>query len=529
LPQEHSIFIRPSNFRSFRGACRIVWHDVNWQFNFVKIPRKGFIVALVRTIVLTILGVLALGLIVFGGRHADQHQGRVVVNYWEKWTGNEADQMQQIVNDFNNTVGKEKGIYVQYLSMSSVNQKTLVATAAGVPPDIAGLWDPQVTQFAAIDALEPLDDLAKEHGIVDGYYKPVYWKACHYNGHLWALISTPAAVALHYNKELFQKKAEELRAAGLDPNNPPKTLAELDRYAQILDDIEIGPNGKKNIKVSGYLPMEPGWFLSYTPYWFGAYLFDEKTQRLNLTDPRIVKAFEWIQSYSKRLGKESMTEFRSGFGSFNSAQNPFLNGTIAMEQQGPWMANYIENLNPKMNRWEMTKEAERKLPREARKANYIWGAAPFPPAAPGLEGATYCGFDILCIPRGAKHRKEAFEFIAYVNRQDVMEKLNSLHCKNSPLAKVSAKFLNNHPNPYIDVFEKLSASPNAHGVPPIPIWPEVGDELSNVAQRVYLLEAEPKQALAEAQTRLQMKWDDYRERQKLRREQHGPSPVGGGA
>jgi multiple sugar transport system substrate-binding protein len=472
-------------------------------------------VSLVRTIVLTIMGAVAVFVLLFGGRRVETPQNRVVVSYWEKWTGKEADQMKEIVNDFNNTVGKEKGIYVQYLSMSSVNQKTLVATAAGVPPDIAGLWDPQVTQFAAIDALEPLDELAAQHGITPDYYKPVYWKGCTYKGRLWALVSTPAAVALHYNKELFQKKEKPLRAAGLDPNRPPQTLKELDRYAEILDDVDV-KNGKKSIAVSGYLPMEPGWFLSYTTYWFGGKIFDQETQKLNLTDPKMVQAFEWVQSYSKRLGKDSMTEFRSGFGSFNSAQNPFLSGTIAMEQQGPWMANYIENLAPQMNRWKMSKEEERKLPREARKANYKWGAAPFPPADPKLEGTTYCGFDTLMIPRGARHKKEAFEFIAYVQRQDVMEKLNSLHCKNSPLAKVSKKFLDNHPNPYIDVFEKLASSPNAKGVPPIPIWPEVGDELSNVAQRVYLLEAEPKQALAEAQARLQMKWDDYRYRQKLR-------------
>ena len=99
---------------------------------------------------------------------------------------------------------------------------------------------------------------------------------------------------------------------------------------------------------------------------------------------------------------------------------------------------------------------------------------------------------------------------------DASREENMLHCKNSPLAKVSKNFLDNHPNPYIDVFEKLSASPNAHPVPSIPIWPEIGDEISNTAQRVYLLEAEPKQALAEAQARLQLKWDTYRERQRLR-------------
>ena len=118
-----------------------------------------------KNFVWLLFGVMGLIFVVIGARPPHAPKDRVIVSYWEKWTGEEAEQMQQIVDDFNNRVGKEKGIYVQYLSMSSVNQKTLVATAAGVPPDVAGLWDAQVTQFAAINALEPLDDLAKEHGI----------------------------------------------------------------------------------------------------------------------------------------------------------------------------------------------------------------------------------------------------------------------------------------------------------------------------------------------------------------------------
>src|SRR5215212_3109234 len=65
----------------------------------------------------------------------------VKVQYWEKWTGDEAAQMRQIVDQFNSTIGREKHIRVEFTSMGEVDQKTLVATAAGVPPDIAGLWE----------------------------------------------------------------------------------------------------------------------------------------------------------------------------------------------------------------------------------------------------------------------------------------------------------------------------------------------------------------------------------------------------
>src|SRR3954469_14950699 len=165
-------------------------------------------------------GLLILGLIVFtvavfiaGSKTGSTTlpPGVTKIQYWEKWTGNEGRQMQLIVDQFNATVGKQKKIYVEYTSMSEVDRKALVATAAGVPPDVAGLWQAQLVQFASMDALEPLDDYARSHGITADYYKPAYWKACNYNGHLWCLISTPAAVVLHYNKEVFQQHAVELR------------------------------------------------------------------------------------------------------------------------------------------------------------------------------------------------------------------------------------------------------------------------------------------------------------------------------
>lgn len=453
-------------------------------------------------ITLLLLGTAAV--LIFGPRsNTPDVQGRVVVQYWEKWTGNEAAQMRQIVDGFNDTVGKEKGIYVQYLSMSNISQKTLVSTAAGVPPDIAGLWEGQVAQYAALDALEPLDDLAQEHGITPSYYKPVYWKGCCYRGKLYALISTPMSAALLYNKQSFLDR-------GLDPNHPPRTLAELDAVAQKLDVVTTTAGGKRSIKSSGYLPLEPGWYILYTGAWFGTSLYDEATDTLQLNSPKMIQALDWIQSYSRRMGVETMGEFRSGFGQFNSTQNPFLTGDVAMVQQGPWMANYIEDLKPALNRWKFSKEQEKKLPREQRKQNYQWGVAPFPSAVPGLEDVSYCGFDTLVIPRGAKHKREAFEFMAYVNRQDVMEKLCSLHCKNSPLSKVSPAFFENHPNPYIDEFDRLANSPNAFGVPSLAIWPQVQDELNNAIQRVYLLQTTPKVALDEAQARCVEFYDRFK-------------------
>jgi multiple sugar transport system substrate-binding protein len=344
-------------------------------------------------------------------------------------------------------------------------------------------------QFGSLGALEPLEDLATAHGITDGYYKPVYWNGCHYNGHLYSLISTPAATALFYNTKIFHENAAKLRAAGLDPDRAPQSINELDRYSDVLTEYTMDAQGRKHVSRVGYLPMPPewDWYVTSIPLWFGGEIWDEKNKRFTLTDPNVIKSFQWLESYPKRLGAEAVSEFSTSQGGFNSPQNSFLLGTQVMEMQGPWLANYIHILRPEMD--------------------HDWAAAPFPSNVPGLKDVTYCLFDALMIPHGCKHISEAFEFIAFVNRQNEMEKLCMLHCKNSPLTKVSENFLKNHPNPYIGVFEELAASPNAHLTVQCPIAQEAGATLTAIIQGVLALEVDPKKALEEAQPLLQAKYD----------------------
>jgi multiple sugar transport system substrate-binding protein len=187
-----------------------------------------------------------------------------------------------------------------------------------------------------------------------------------------------------------------------------------------------------------------------------------------------------------------------------------------MEWQGPWMANYIDHLRPDLQRLQWPRDVEMTKSIAERRKNYFWAVAPFPDAQ-GLGDVTYASCDVLCIPRGAKHKKEAFEFIAFVNRQAEMEKLCMMHSKNSPLANVSENFLLHHPNPYIEVFEKMANSPHARGVPQNPIWQEVSDELTAIGQAMALAEGDAQTALEKAQTRLQASYDNYMEIQRARR------------
>ena len=94
---------------------------------------------LVSKLVMVILIAGAAAILLFGPRpNMDAPPERVRIQYWDKWTGLEGEQMKEIVDKFNDTVGKDKGIWVDFVSMSQIDRKILISIAGGVPPDIRG-------------------------------------------------------------------------------------------------------------------------------------------------------------------------------------------------------------------------------------------------------------------------------------------------------------------------------------------------------------------------------------------------------
>jgi len=399
---------------------------------------------------------------------------RITIVYWEKWTGAEAAEMRKVVNAFN---ASQDRVFVKYLSISGVNNKTLLATAGGDPPDVAGLWQEQVAQFGDINALTDLTAMAREAELTEDYYINGYWEPLNYNGKLWALPSTPASIALHVRPDLVPSEYAS-------PESFPKTLEEFDALVQRISK----KNSDKSFKLAGFLPSNPGWW-----HWAWGGLFGGKLvegNRLTVNSPENVRAFEWIADYGERFGSKEMQSFQGGFGNFSSPQDPFMSSKVATEINGVWKANYIRVYQPGLK----------------------WFAVPFPypKDRPDLAGHCILSQDILTIPRGAKHVKEAFEFIRFVQRQDVMEGLCAGHGKNSPLNQVSEKFFNEHQNRFIRLFDVLARSPNAINPPQIAILPQIQAEMSVVFQQIQAEEKSPEQALDDAQARLQDLWNTYR-------------------
>ena len=416
----------------------------------------------------------------------EDHGNVVHVTYWEKWTAFERDAMKAVVDKYNATEGAKKHIFVDFMPVSGIEDKTIVAISGKMPPDIAGLSTISLAAFADNDANVPLEDYCKEYGIKESDYVPINWRQMYYNGHVFALPTTPDSNALHFNRA-------EFRAAGLDPNMPPRTFDEMDAMAAKL--TKKDSNG--HYTQFGFIPSDPGWWNWGWGYFFGGELWDGR-DRITCNSPENIEGYKWVSNYSHRYGPTQINSFKSGF-VFASPTNGFISGKEAMQFQGVWMYNFISKYNPKLD----------------------WAAAPMPHPKnrPDLADMTLADSDNVVIPVGAKHPKEAFDFIAFLQRQENMELLCMGQRKESPLAKVSDGFLKNHPNPFIRLFTDLPKGKSSRIPPMIGIVNEYTADLSEAFDEITLLRETPKEALDEVQKRIQAKLDHYRWIMKLRAEQ----------
>ena len=445
-----------------------------------------------------LLGLPALALLALGPHELAQvPTGRTVVRYWAGWTGVEGVAIQKIVQRFNQSVGAEKNIWVEYCAVSNVDQRMLISTAGGDPPDVALLYDYIVAQFAEQGALLPLDDLAREFNIQQTDFKPIWWDIGVYQNRLFALPAPPYTPALFYNKRLF-------REAGLDPNRPPRTIAEFDDYAAKL--TRRGPDGKLSQLGFTLSPAMLGWWHWPWPYFFNGRLWDGEHFTLDTVAGRA--AFRWIVDNRRRMGavglstseatdkaiNDSLLNFEGGAGTIEGPSNPFLCEKLAMVYQGPWLANWAMKYAPTLE----------------------FGVARFP-SVDEQHKFVFASTDVFVIPHGSPHPREAMAFLAWLMRRDVMEELCQLHGKGSPFAQPGPRFYDTHPNPYIRTFDALADSPETFGYPKMPMWTQARDETLHMLETIIRGVRSPDDLVRATQQKVDVAVKEYRRMAELRR------------
>lgn len=391
----------------------------------------------------------------------------LILNYWTGWGGVEFEALQKAVDRHNlenpNRFFTMTTVYGQY-------DKVLTAIAGGNPPDVvSAVWLHQLASMAGRDGLVPVTEYAQADGIDGSEYWPNVWDSWHWKNELWGLAITVNANTFCYRRDLFAE-------VGLDPDAPPKTMADLEEANSLLEKVDA--NG--NIERVGMIPAS----LYAWAYVYGGGWYDEKSNTITAEKAENVAALQMIGDYHKRMGNDKVTAFMSGFGDFMSANNPFMAGLQTIYGAGEWMIQFIKKFAPETD----------------------YGFMAFPSPAGGRENVTTFDGSVFTIPKGVKHADASWKFMTWLTKDENMEEIDYAFQNIPTKVKVaqSEKFISD-PNFKFNV--DIYTGKNVFGPPKMPVMATLYTKLGEAEGFVTRGEKSAEQALKDVNAEVQAELD----------------------
>ncbi|MCL6626320.1 MAG: ABC transporter substrate-binding protein [Alicyclobacillus shizuokensis] len=406
------------------------------------------------------------------------HQGTVQITYWYPWGGDSEKWDKWRIAKFQkeNKNIKINAVYVPPDGGIS-NGKLLAAIAGHNPPDLVITNDPQAGYaLAAKGALEPLDSYLKQLHFNEADLIPSFQSLMKYDGQTYLFPEDTNVEMLYYNVDLFKQ-------AGLDPNKPPRTIAELDADAEKL--TKISSSG--TIQRMGFIPWIDDGDNPFVWSWtFGANLYNPKTNRMDLDSTQMVDMMNWMGSYAKKYNPEKLKSFTSGFGGAFTPDHPFFTGKVAMTVSGNWFSNALRIYAP----------------------NVHYKVAPLPAPPGGRADSTIFGTNVFMIPKGAKHPLEALKFAIWGSQGNILA--SDINTWRSVAVNQSStkgiKFYNSNgqiTDPIYKTVMKLAESPKS-GTPALTsVASEMSNGLTSIRDKVIYNHADPGPLLKALQDKLQ--------------------------
>lgn len=299
--------------------------------------------------------------------------------YWHGWSGRFADWLTRVGQEFQKANPDVTVKFVQ-IDWGELYPKLLTAVAAGSPPDtyVAGNESGQLYSLAANEVITPIEDIADRNDLakLKEVVHPSIWEIGTYNGKLWALPKWTQSYALYVN-------TEHLTEAGIDPDQPPATMEDLNVIAEKL----FKRDNDGTIRRLGF---DPGnW---YFPYW-GRHKaqYVDSNGNPTATHDSNVACVNWMCEYSTKYDAKKVADFRQAIRG-SDAQDPFISEMISIHQTGPWHTGSIY-------------EFKRDMPYK------VW-RLPRPASVQGYGMST--GGDIPVIPKGVKNPEISFKWARYL-------------------------------------------------------------------------------------------------------------------
>lgn len=198
-----------------------------------------------------------------------------------------------------------------------------------------------------------------------------------YDGKLYGTGFTPDVSILLYNKDLFA-------AAGLDPEKPPTTLAELQDYATKIH--ESDPDNVYGYYFSGSCGGCNIFTQAPMMWGSGATLLPTGPDAPVMEGPGVVEVLTMLKDMWEAGVIPESAEGDTGA----NFMATFETGTVGMQGSGGFAISALKANHPEMN----------------------FGIAPLPGIEPG-QNSSFVGGDVIAIPAGAKNAELATAFITW--------------------------------------------------------------------------------------------------------------------
>ena len=329
--------------------------------------------------------VLAAALLAAWGCAKPRGQGGVTLRIWAM--GREGEVVGELLTDFER---EHPGVHVdvQQIPWSAAHEKLLTAHVGRSTPDVAQLGNSWIPEFAALNAIEPLDPfLATSSTTPKAGFFPGIWETNVVDSVTYGLPWYVDTRVLFYRKDL-------LKQAGYDAM--PTTWAEWRRAMERIK-AQVGPD-----RFAIFLPLNewnPPFVLAASA---GSDILSADGTRGAFQTPEFRKAFDFYLD----LFRDRLAPPINDNGIANLYQE-FERGYFSMYITGPW------NIG----------EFRRRLAPENQDK---WATAPMPGPDGAASGLSMAGGSSLVVFRGSKHKPESWLLLEYLARPEVQAKFYRL-------------------------------------------------------------------------------------------------------
>ncbi|MGH8178445.1 MAG: sugar ABC transporter substrate-binding protein [Steroidobacter sp.] len=363
---------------------------------------------------------------------------RTVVNFWA--AGREGEIAAELVRGFE-AEHPDIDVEVQKLPWSAAHEKLLTAFAGETLPDLCQLGNTWIPEFAALDALEPLDTYATASRDValEDYFEG-FLNASRLGGALYGIPWYVDTRLLYYRRDLLEQ-------AGFDA--PPTTWDEWTRMLAAIKEV-VGPD-----RYSVLLPLNEFEPLLVFALQQPAPLLRDEGRWGNFRSEDFRRALHFYHSIFERKWAPLATNTQ-----ISNVWDEFGKGYFSFYISGPW------NIA----------EFKRRMPRDLQDA---WMTATMPgPDGPGVSSA---GGASLVIFRSSKHKPEAWALAEYLSRPGTQQRFYEL-TGDMPPRRTSWQLPALAQSSYARAFrEQLD---RVRSPPKVPEWERIANEMKFAGERV---------------------------------------------